>query len=145
MRNSTPVFTFICTFWCALVMAQSPVGAAATDSFDANLTANASSDRTSFEGTVDVKSSNTLNTQTDFTINPNPIEERATILYRSKTNTDQLLNVSVYNVLGQEVRRFKLKNNVPYIFERDKLKSGIYMIQVAGESKIVAATKMVIR
>lgn len=129
MRNFTPAFTFFVALLCTATFAQTP-------------------DYERFEAKTilpnNTGSSLTIN-PIEFTINPNPVTEKTTFLYRDTGASERFFNISVYNVLGQEVSKFKIEVNIPYIFEREKLKSGIYMVQVSGTSRVLAASKMVIR
>lgn len=140
MRNSTPVFTLICLFAGAFLMAQNPAILAPISNVNAFIT-------------VTVNTTSPIGPNTDrldilepsFSINPNPVHDRATLLFRTSNTAQTHYKVAIYNVLGQRVDRFVMEPNTPYLFERDKLKAGIYMIQISDENAIISGVKMVIR
>lgn len=86
----------------------------------------------------------TLN-QPVFTINPNPVSEQAVILYKASSPKSDQYQVAIHNVLGQRVNQFVIRPNEPYLFERNRLKTGIYLVQVLDGNTLVASTKMIVK
>ncbi|MEP2936055.1 MAG: T9SS type A sorting domain-containing protein [Gilvibacter sp.] len=78
-------------------------------------------------------------------INPNPVSERAIFLYQTPSPEVSEYQAKIYNVLGQQVYNFTILPNQEFAFDRDKLKSGIYMVQILAGNQTVASAKMIIK
>lgn len=64
---------------------------------------------------------------------PNPAHSQVTIL-----SDDNLLNVSVYNLLGQQIETQDLNKTRQYQFNTNELASGVYVVKIKTEKRMVA-------
>ena len=64
---------------------------------------------------------------------PNPAHSQVTIL-----SADNLLNVSVYNLLGQQIETQDLNKTNQYQLHTNELTSGVYVVKIKTEKRMVA-------
>ena len=64
---------------------------------------------------------------------PNPAQGEVTLLA-----DDNLLNVSVYNLLGQQIENLDLNKTRQYQFNTNELASGVYVVKIKTEKGMVA-------
>jgi hypothetical protein len=64
---------------------------------------------------------------------PNPAQGEVTLLA-----DDNLLNVSVYNLLGQQIETRDLNKTRQYQFNTNELASGVYVVKIKTEKGMVA-------
>ncbi len=81
-----------------------------------------------------------------FFVQPNPVSEMINVVFNPEGSAlpSQKLSLSIYNVLGQEVKiigDFSKENNS---FHRGSMGFGVYFLQLSSEEKILATTKLVI-
>lgn len=69
---------------------------------------------------------------------PNPAQGEVTLLA-----DDNLLNVSVYNLLGQQIETWDLNKTRQYQFNTNELASGVYVVKIKTE-KGMAAKRLVV-
>lgn len=82
----------------------------------------------------------------NFYVSPNPVVNFSKIYFSSTEMNSQhkQLSVSVYNMLGQEIKHiedFSEKNNY---FEKENLSSGIYFLHLKNKEQVLAKTKIVV-
>lgn len=77
-----------------------------------------------------------------FSAFPNPAKENLTISY----NVENIENtfISIYNVLGKEVKKIKVENNNQTKINVSDLNSGIYFYNLSVNNKIVNTKKLII-
>lgn len=80
-------------------------------------------------------------------IYPNPFGSSAVVLITSPAGRDEFANkelqFTIYNLLGEEVRQFPIRNS-PFVIYRENIPAGIYFYQVTSDQKPVARGKLVI-
>ena len=74
---------------------------------------------------------------------PNPVYTKTEISV-SKDQANLLLNITLYNSLGIPVYRDILNTN-PYIFQRNGINAGLYLLEVTNEDgKIIGKEKVIL-
>jgi hypothetical protein len=77
----------------------------------------------------------------NITVYPNPFSTQ-TILQTD--NIFKSATLTIYNSVGQEVRRLKNITGETIVFHRDDLPCGLYFLQLAQDSKILKTAKIII-
>ena len=72
---------------------------------------------------------------------PNPFTEQTRI---DLNNECKNATIKIIDVLGSEIWNKKFSGK-QLIFEREKLKNGIYFIQIISEDKIIANKKIIVQ
>lgn len=77
----------------------------------------------------------------ELTIYPNPFSYTATLQTKNDLNC---AIISIYNLLGQQVKQIKNISKSTIVFSRDNLPSGIYFIRLTQDNKVIASEKLII-
>jgi photosystem II stability/assembly factor-like uncharacterized protein len=74
-----------------------------------------------------------------FSIYPNPTNNQININSKSK-----ILEIEIYNSMGQNVRNIKNCDTKTVTFEKENLSNGIYYLKITSENKIISTKKLII-
>lgn len=74
-----------------------------------------------------------------FSIYPNPTNNQVNINSKSK-----ILEIEIYNSMGQNVRNIKNCDAKTVTFEKENLSNGIYYLKITSENKIISNKKLII-
>lgn len=77
----------------------------------------------------------------DFKISPNPFNETAII----ELDNYREVELSVFDIKGQLVRKSKYFNSQSIILNRDNLKSGIYFMKIRTDENLLGVKKIIIK
>lgn len=91
--------------------------------------------------------SNFVSEHYEFSIYPNPVNETINVSFNASEGLElpsESLSLTIYNILGQEVKAFTNFSEEKRSFERGNLTSGMYFLQLTSGSKILATTKMIV-
>lgn len=83
----------------------------------------------------------------EFFVYPNPVKETIHISLHTSEGFAvpyETLSLSIYNILGQELKTISNFSEANNSFERGSLTSGMYFLKLHSESNVLAATQMVL-
>lgn len=83
----------------------------------------------------------------EFYVQPNPASETINIVFKASEGNVHLylnLSLSLFNVLGQKVKTVENFSKGNTSFQRGKLESGLYFIQLNSKEQTLATTKLII-
>ena len=76
-------------------------------------------------------------------IYPNPCFSEATIEINMHEKTENA-ELKIYDVVGKEIKAFKVKNSEPILFRKENIPDGIYFCTLRVGEKIIAVKKLII-
>ena len=87
------------------------------------------------------------NSPFDFYVYPNPVKDSSKIYFSSTETNSQSeeLSVSIYNMLGQEIKSIEDFSEENNLIDAENLSSGIYFLHLKNKEQLLASTKIVVK
>jgi hypothetical protein len=89
-----------------------------------------------------VTSLNNIDNNTNIRIFPNPFYDKTTIQFEN--NNDIKYELYLYDVLGNELRKYEIKNH-SFEISKENLTSGLYFFKIKDSQEIIASGKLIIQ
>jgi hypothetical protein len=88
---------------------------------------------------------NEVNNSNEVTIYPNPVRNTATVSMRFAVSKNDQLTFTVYNVIGNVVRKIDNIQSQQFLFDRTGLNNGVYFFELQSGNKVVKNGKIVLQ
>lgn len=86
-----------------------------------------------------------IQTQNLISVFPNPLSEQATVSFNFPVSGDDGISFTVYNVIGEVVRKIEKVSTQQFTFSKGSLKNGIYFYEINKGDKVLKNGKLVIQ